>query len=139
MEDKIKFVATNMQSECPETDCFACPYFNHLTAYCSAADKIKDCEYCKNACTDQRLDEQNDLSYISIGSHENGFSAFICSSAASNPPVSIVVQMYRNDWKRNVDIVHYAPAYCPVCGRKIIENERFLKKLQEKNNDPQKL
>lgn len=37
-----------------------------------------------------------------------------------------VVQTYREDIKQNVDVMHYTPAYCPVCGREIIENKKYL-------------
>lgn len=101
--------------------------------------KSKDCAYCKNAFTDQRLDKHHDLSYLSVGVSEKGFHSYICSSASYKPPVSIVVQEYRDDLRRNVDVVYYTPKYCPVCGRKITENERFLKTAEERDHDKTKV
>lgn len=127
MADEIKYVATNLRTGCNGQDCFGCAYLDHQTGYCSADDEIKDCNYCKNAFTDKRLDDDNDLSYTAIGNFENGYSVFLRASAAYKPPVAIIVQMYRKDLKRNVDIACYAPTYCPICGRKIVENEKYFK------------
>lgn len=127
IKSKIKYVATNMRPECDKRDCLGCAYLNHETGYCSADSEIKDCKYCKNAFTDKRLDAHYDGSYISIGECAEGYGAYISSSAESNPPVRIVVQTYREAIKRNVDVAYYAPTYCPMCGRKIVENETYLK------------
>lgn len=134
MADEIKYVATNMRPECDKLDCFGCAYLDHETGYCSADEDIKDCDYCKNAFTDKRLDDDNDLSYTSIGRFESGYGVFMRAAAAYNPPVAIIVQTYRKDLKHNVDVACYAPKYCPVCGRKIIENEKFLQKEHNQKN-----
>lgn len=133
MADEIKYVATNMRPECNSLNCFGCAYLDHKTGYCSADDEIKDCDYCKNAFTDKRLDDDNDLSYMSIGCFENGYGVFMRTSAAYKPPVAIIVQMFHKDLKRNVDIACYAPIYCPICGRKIIENDTYIKNQEAKN------
>lgn len=130
MKENMKYVATNFRPECDKRDCLGCAYFDHETEHCSAEDEIKDCDYCKNAYTDKRLDDDNDLSYTSIGHFESGYGVFIRAAAAYNPPVAIIVQTYRNDLKRNVDVACYTPTYCPICGRKIIENETYLKKAR---------
>lgn len=127
IKGKIKYFTKNMRPECDKRDCLGCAYLNHETGYCSADNEIKDCKYCKNAFTDKRLDDDNDLSYTSIGHFESGYGVFIRASAACNPPVAIIVQVHRKDLKRNVDVACYAPQFCPVCGRKIIENEPYLK------------
>lgn len=129
MSRKIKYFAKNKRPECDIMNCFGCSYLNHKTGHCSADEEIKDCDYCKNAFTDLRLDAENDLSYISIGRCEDGYGAFICSGAVCRSPVKIIVQKYREDIKRNVDVFHYTPVYCPVCGRKIVENEPYLKNI----------
>ena len=131
---KIRYSAKNMRPECNERDCFTCNYFDHSKGYCSADKEIKDCSYCKNAFTDLRLDPDNDLSYMSIGLCDNGFGAFICSTALYRPPVKIIVQKYQEEIKQNVDVFYYTPAFCPMCGRKIVENEKFLKEEQERKN-----
>ncbi len=134
MAKKIKYFAKNKRPECNEMDCFTCNYFDHKKGYCSADKEIKDCSYCKNAFTDLRLDPENDLSYMSIGQCDDGYGAFICSTALYRPPVKIIVQKYREDIKRNVDVFHYTPVFCPVCGRKIVENEQTIKEELGKRN-----
>ncbi len=126
MKKKINYEAKNLRPECDPSECFECPYFDTDAAYCSAGEKIKSCKYCTNAFTDLRLDCHHDLNYFPIGKAEKGVTAFIRSSAEYRPPVCIIVQQYREDIKQNVDIVHYTPAYCPVCGREITENIKFL-------------
>lgn len=132
MRNKRKYVAINMRPECHEEDCYSCHYFDHK-GHCSADKEIKDCDYCKTAFSDRRLDADNDLSYMGIGKGCDGFHAYIRASAAYNPPVAIVVDMRRDDLNRNVDVYRYAPAYCPMCGRKIIENETYLKNKETGN------
>ncbi len=134
MAKKIKYFAKNKRPECNEMDCFTCNYFDHETGYCSADKLIKDCSYCKNTFRDLRQDPENDLSYMSIGQCDNGYGAFICSTALYRPPVKIIVQKYREDIKRNVDVFHYTPVFCPVCGRKIVENEQTIKEDLGKRN-----
>lgn len=126
MKKKINYEAKNLRPECDPSECFVCPYFDMDTAYCSADEKIKSCKYCTNAFKDLHLDGHHDLSCLPVGRAEKGVAAFIRSSAEYRPPVCIIVQQYREDIKQNVDIVHYTPAYCPVCGRQIIENKKFL-------------
>lgn len=134
MAKKIKYFAKNKRPECNKMDCFTCNYFDHKKGRCSADKEITDCSYCKNAFTDLRLDSDNDLSYMSIGHCDYGFGAFICSTALYRPPVKIIVQKYQEDIKQNVDIFHYTPIFCPVCGRKIVENEQFIKEELERLN-----
>ena len=126
MKEKMKYVAVNMRPECDPTECLECPYFDTDTGHCSADEKIKGCKYCSNAFSDLRLDAHHDLSYLPIGNAEKGFAAFVRASAEYKPPVCIVVQTYREDIKQNVGVMHYTPAYCPVCGREIIENKKYL-------------
>lgn len=126
MNKKNNYAAKNLRSECDPSECYGCPYFDTDAAYCFASEKIKSCKYCTNAFSDLRLGSHHDLSYLPIGKAENGAAAFIRSSAEYRPPVCIIVQQYREDIKQNVDIVHYTPAYCPICGRQIIENKKFL-------------
>lgn len=123
----IDYIATNLREECDPIECLTCPYFDVNTKHCSADEKIWGCKYCKNAFTDLRLDRRHDLQYIQIGKAENGTVAFMRSSAEYKPPVSIVVQQYREDIQQNVDIAIITPKYCPFCGRKIIENKQFWK------------
>lgn len=131
MSDK-EYMATNMRPECNEFDCYCCPYFDH-NGHCSADTEINDCEYCKTAFTDMRLNAENDLSYLSIGKCADKFGAFIGSSAIHRPPVEISVQQWNEQHQRNHDIFRFTPAYCPMCGRKITENERFLQSKKSKN------
>lgn len=133
MEKKIFYEATNLQQGCDARNCFGCPYLDHGTGHCSAAEEKNDCEYCSNAFTDKRLNGDNDLHYISIGRFECGFGVFIRASATCRPPVAVIVQQYCKDLKRNVDVACYAPTYCPICGRKITENESYLKTEKEKS------
>lgn len=126
MKKKINYEAKNLRQECDPTECLTCPYFDMDIGRCSAAQKIKSCRYCTNAFTDLRLDRHHDLSYLPIGKAEKGVTAFIRSSAEYRPPVCIIVQQYREKIKQNVDIVHYTPKFCPVCGREITENKTFL-------------
>ena len=126
MNKKNNYAAKNLRSECISSECYGCPYFDTDAAYCFAGEKIKSCKNCTNAFSDLRLDSHHDLSYLPIGKVENGVAAFIRSSAEYRPPVCIIVQHYCEDIKQNVDIMHFTPAYCPVCGRQIFENKKFL-------------
>lgn len=130
-----EYVATNLYPGCNGSECYGCSYFDH-DGHCSAAEDIHDCEYCKTAFTDKRLTEENDLSYLCIGKSANGFSAFIGSSAMHRPPVEISVQQWNEQHQRNHDIFRFTPEYCPMCGRRITENEPYLhlKDQKIKNN-----
>ena len=97
--------------------------------------RIKKLKTVPIAKTHLRLDPDNDLSYMSIGRCDNGFGAFNCSTALYRPPVKIIVQKYQEEIKQNVDVIYYTPAFCPMCGRKIVENEKFLKEEQERKNE----
>ena len=120
-----EYVATNLYPGCNGSECYGCSYFDH-DGHCSAAEDIHDCEYCKTAFTDKRLTEENDLSYLCIGKSANGFSAFIGSSAMHRPLVEISVQQWNEQHQRNHDIFRFTPEYCPMCGRRITENEPYL-------------
>ena len=121
------YYAEKIRPECDEADCYTCPYFDH-DGHCSADEEINDCAYCKNAFTDGRLDETNDGSSLSIGVSMDGFRMSIDASASEHPPVRITLTMHRPDLKRNITVAYFTPKYCPMCGRKITENEPFLNK-----------
>ena len=127
-EEKMKnpiYYAEKIRPECNEENCFTCPYFDHK-GHCLADEEINDCDYCKNAFTDRRLDETNDTGYMSIGRSMDGFRMSIDARALGHPPVSITLFMYQPDIQRNVMVAQFTPKYCPMCGRKITENEPFL-------------
>lgn len=124
MIDK-SYVAVNRRSECGEDDCFYCPYFDH-DGNCLANDKLMGCDFCRTAFSDERLDKGQDFSAGSIGKCDNGFCAYIIGTASFDPPVEIRVSQWNAQHKRNHDIFHFTPKYCPMCGRLIVENGSYL-------------
>lgn len=80
---------------------------------------MKDCTYCKNAHTDERLTNDTDLSYMSIGDpdYEDGYRAYL--RTGDNRPTALLVE------KKNDLIWAYYPYFCPNCGRVLKENEKW--------------
>ena len=96
---------------------------------------MKDCDYCRNAFTSD-IDPEYDGSYLNIGQTEKGYRMFFGSAALSKPPVRILVDTfcedayYRGHKGCNVDIAIYTPKYCPECGRRIKENDKYRRGLK---------
>lgn len=101
---------------------------------------MEDCDFCRNAFTSD-IEPGYDSSSLSIGIVlEKGFCMFFNSSSSYEAPVNITVDVWRDDrYYRghkgcNVDVVKYAPKYCPECGRRIKENDKYRKFLEERKS-----
>lgn len=79
------------------------------------------CRFCYNCNVDKELSQNNDLSYCSIGDMLEGFN--MCIRSGGNRKTSIMVYRFNNKKKENETIGIYTMNFCPVCGRKLIENE----------------
>lgn len=89
-----------------------------------------NCGYCLNATTDPELTHDNDLSYRSIGKSDPGMRIMFKSGDAK--PTEIIFELRDNKLFRWVTNAYYIPKYCPECGRKLLENERWLNNGTEK-------
>lgn len=87
-------------------------------------DTTTDCDYCKNAYTDEDLNHDNDLSYMSVGKCNEGHRAFFRTGAKGY--TALLVE------QGNEPIWEYHPKFCPNCGRRLLENE--LKARGGRNN-----
>ena len=89
-------------------------------------DEIEQpCFACTNARCDSDLNDDNDLSYVSVGQTVIGFNCFIRSG--DGRPVALIVQMFDRSRQVNRDVAWFYPRFCPICGRKLDEyaiNER---------------
>lgn len=76
------------------------------------------CTYCDNARINDELEENNDMSIITLG-YNLKESARLCFISGNNKPPRITLEIFKND-RWSIIIIYY-PSYCPICGRKIIE------------------
>lgn len=84
------------------------------------------CVYCTNAYTDDELDHDHDLSMISIGESEKGLNMFF--NTGDNRPTNIDVLQWSDKYKQNLTVCLYVPKYCPECGRRLFENDKYFEK-----------
>lgn len=77
------------------------------------------CKMCVNASVDGELNHDNDLSYIGIGSCEKGLRLLF--KTGDGKPTEILVERWddKHGWQT---VGFYRPAYCPNCGRPLVEN-----------------
>lgn len=77
------------------------------------------CGMCDSAFTNPELSSDNDLSYSSIGTHEDGYRMLLRSGWGK--PVVILSEKWRGGigWQT---IGCYQPKFCPNCGRSLTEN-----------------
>ena len=129
MKHDKEHYAINLHPGCDKMDCYTCPYFDHR-GRCHIDEKVKDCYYCSTAFTDKRLDLEADFHAISVGDCNEAFGVYIDAGAENQPPISLNVYMWRDDLQRNITVATFTPLFCPMCGRKIVENEPFIKKSQ---------
>lgn len=105
--------------------------------YGGATMSKKHCDFCLNAFNSD-IEQGFDSCSISVGSVSEGYRMYINSSSCYQAPVHISVDTwreyayYRGHKGCNVDIAIYAPKYCPECGRRIKENDKYRKVLEEK-------
>ena len=85
------------------------------------------CKYCNNAFVDDSLTDNNDLSYISIGHIEKGYTLYFRSG--DNRFTGIDISHFFPGRQCSNTIGYYVPKYCPECGRYLKENE-FYRELQ---------
>lgn len=78
--------------------------------------EMKACYMCDNAETNPELNEENDLSYFSVGEWTKGFRIMIRSG--DRKPIKILFEQWaeKTNWQT---IAYYQPNYCPNCGRKL--------------------
>ncbi len=86
------------------------------------------CTYCNNATVDDGLTSENDLSFISIGHIEKGYTLYFRSG--DNRFTGIDISHFFEGREYSNTIGYYVPKYCPECGRYLKENE-FFRELQE--------
>ena len=81
------------------------------------------CRMCLNARVDEseELTDDNDLSYISVGSVDDGYRIMIWSGGRK--PVSIIFEAANKDCNEMKVVGRYYPKFCPNCGRPLTEYE----------------
>lgn len=82
-------------------------------------EKNCPCKMCLNATVDGDLRHDNDLSYIGIGDCNPGLRMMF--KTGDGRPTEIVVERWDSVCGWNTVGV-YRPAYCPNCGRLLVEN-----------------
>ena len=82
--------------------------------------RISACHMCLSADIDPELTSSNDLSYVGVGSCENGYRLMLKSGAGK--PTEIEVEQFSQQDREWHLIGFYRPQYCPNCGRKLINN-----------------
>lgn len=82
-------------------------------------DKNCPCRMCLNATVDGDLNHDNDFSSIGIGSCETGLRMMFITG--NGQPTEILVERWydKHGW---LTVGYYRPAYCPNCGRLLVEN-----------------
>lgn len=77
------------------------------------------CRMCVNAATEEELTPDDDLSYIGIGECEDGLRMMF--RTGDGKPTEILVERFheKHGWQT---VGLYRPAYCPNCGRLLVEN-----------------
>lgn len=84
---------------------------------------MSNCMYCYNRYVDKNLNEENDIGFYTIGSCETKYTIFFESGWIT--PTGITFWKMDDNTKQNKIIGKYIPRYCPECGRKLKENEKF--------------
>lgn len=80
---------------------------------------MKDCDFCRNALTDEELHHHEDLSYTHIGAVDQNYLAYY---RTGDKRKTVLMVEYNNKGTKELAWI-YAPKYCPECGRKLYENE----------------
>ena len=109
----------NSAADCDFTEGSDCDKFNQKIA----SQPVPSCGMCTNATTDPELTPDNDLSYVGIGDCEDGHRLLFKSG--DRTPTEIYLEKYFPDRGGWHIIGIYRPQYCPNCGRKLIENDRW--------------
>lgn len=78
------------------------------------------CEMCDSALVNQEMDEDADLSYITIGKCLSDYRLVMAAGGRLPPRIEID---YR-DGNRMQSAGVYYPKFCPNCGRRITEKEK---------------
>ena len=77
------------------------------------------CRMCLNATVDDELDHDNDFSSFGIGSCENGLRMMLNTGNGHPTEISVARWDDKYGWQT---VGFYRPAYCPNCGRLLVEN-----------------
>lgn len=85
---------------------------------------MKDCDFCRNAYTDEELSHDNDLSYLTIGKCDTtkNIRAYLRSGDKKHT-VLMVEEGHDLIWI-------YHPNFCPNCGRELTENKINKRRTQ---------
>lgn len=77
------------------------------------------CQMCLNARVDNSrgLTDDNDLSYVSVGSVDGGYRIMIRSG--DGKPVSVIFEATNKDHNEMKVVGRYQPNFCPNCGRQL--------------------
>ena len=86
-----------------------------------AVQELKPCHMCDNAFVNEDLTRDEDLSYVGLGDSLLGYRAMLRSG--DGKPVEIIMEHWNGaGWE---EVGHYRPAFCPNCGRELVENKQF--------------
>ena len=83
--------------------------------------KPEPCHMCDNAFVNEELTRDEDLSYVGLGNFFLGYRAMLRSG--DGKPVEIITEHWNcQNWE---EVGRYRPAFCPNCGRELVENQQF--------------
>lgn len=82
-----------------------------------------NCKYCLNSFVDDELDPNNDGSSFSVGKAANQHAIYLTTGGGG--PTLIEILGWNEQLGQNVTLGNYAPKFCPECGRKLVENNKF--------------
>ena len=83
---------------------------------------LKDCDFCRNANTDDELSHDNDLSYMCCGRVIDDNYQIHLRTGDKRKTLIIIDQKTERGWKPIAEII---PNNCPFCGRILIENKMY--------------
>lgn len=87
------------------------------------------CKFCMNARVNHELNDNNDLSYHTMGDSLRGFRCMIRSG--NGRPIAILFDelIHNNGWRESAI---YYPKFCPECGRPLKSDYPEWRKLYDK-------
>ena len=100
-------------------------------------EKQGSCKFCWNFIS-AGIDEDPlfDGSSIPIGSSDSGYALFLNSSSTYPAFGCVNIDCLCYSSGQGLTVATYVPKYCPECGRKLVENQKYFdlhKKNRSKN------
>lgn len=77
------------------------------------------CGMCINATVDEELTPENDWSYFGLGNCEPGLRLVFKTGGGKPTEILVEIRGSKHGWQT---VGVYRPAYCPNCGRLLVEN-----------------